>query len=75
MKIILICGMREEMMEFVWEYITGNSNIQVMHRSDFYDSCGLYVKVKDGTPRKNFIDACHAYGIEIRWSEPEKEAA
>ena len=75
MKTYLISGMREEMMEFVWEYITGNSNIVVMHRVDFYDSCGLYVKVKDGSPETNFLTACNAYGVKIRWREPNKEAA
>lgn len=74
MKIFLISGMRGEMMEFVWEVLTGHDNYKVMHRADFYDSCGLYVKVKDEAIN-HFVQACKAYGIDIRWREDNKEAA
>ena len=74
MKIFLISGMREEMKEFLWEYITGKDSIIVMHRSDFYDSCGLYLKVNK-TEENNFIAACNAYGIRIRWRQNNEEAA
>ena len=75
MKMFLISGMREEMMEFVWEVLTDSDSFTIMHRADFYDSCGLFVKVKEGIPVKRFVESCNAYGIDIRLREPDKEAA
>ena len=74
-KMFFISGTREQMMEFVWEYIVGRMDCEVMHRVDLYDSCGMYIKVDDGNPRKWFIQACKAYDIKIRWYQPEGEVA